>query len=688
MFTLFDLAEVGAGFAAFFTTIFVLVRSSRQLSANLFVLASASSAVMWGVFIAIIPRVQQVGDWQHGLLTATASATIGTWLLFLAFFAREPVTSFIRSRSFTIFVIMALLLAASISGFFVSYFELAVDDSGTNYFFITTAGKYLLFLYTIAFTFGLLQIENTFRASSGALRRSLIFPLILSALTLVVPVVSTTLGLLYSRVDFVSIQLAALLMIAALVALSRFVVFEDEAGQGVVVSREAVYSSVAVLLVGAYLIVIGVVVKALLSLGGSPKVFLSVLAAIFVVVILVALPLLGSIRERVNRALYRSMYGSRVDVATELSRFSEDVTAATDVNEMYRAFAELLTEKCDMKSVSIFLCVPKSKKFYQAFPAYEAVSYELSNVYEWLLRAGRVTSAHDFWSDLAGTTEVEQKFIDDKLGSLIIPLVARRELAGFVTCIGEEQPRADVRFLIESTSHQLALSLISAQQSEALLEARELASFTKVSSFVVHDVKNLISMLSMVIQNFERKADDPRFQRVTMDTLQGAQTRMRRLINRLSAPKADEKVALSNCDLTKILIDLTDELKLADRDHITLIRTLPESAIVLANEEKLRSVLTNLLINAVEAMPKGGKLTVTIESDDRSYRVAVSDTGVGMSSDFIRTRLFRPFQTSKDGGLGIGLFQSRDSVEQMGGELTVVSEEGKGSRFTVRLSRP
>lgn len=687
MFTLFDLAEIGACFTAFLTTIFVLVRSSRQLSANLFVLASASSTLLWGLFIVIIPRITQLGDWQHGVLAATASITIGTWLLFLAFFAREPVTNIIKSRSLTIFLILALLLGASVIGFFTSYFEMTIGDDGTAFFLITTAGKYLLFLYIAAFAFGLLQIENTFRASSGSLRRNLIFPLVLSALALVVPLVSASLGLLYSRIDFVSIQLTALMMIVALVALSRFVVFEDEAGQGVVVSREAVYSSVAVLLVGAYLIVIGVVVKALMSLGGSPKVFLSVLAAILLVVILVALPLIGSIRERWNKTLYRSMYGNRVDVATELAGFSEDVSATTDLQEMLTAFAGLLTEKCEMREVNIYLKTGDSRRFYQSYPTAQHKSHHLPHFYDWLLRAGRLTSAQEFQADLGQVSAAEIELINSELGDVTIPLVARKELIGFVACKGDEQPRPDVKFLVESSSHQLALSLIGAQQSEALLEARELASFTKVSSFVIHDVKNLISMLSMVIQNFEKKADDPRFQRVTMDTLKGAQTRMKRLISRLSAPRSDEKLSLARCDLSRILVDLIEDLKLDEREHIELKTRLTDVPAAMGNEEKLKSVFTNLMVNAIDAMPKGGVLAIRVEADDKLIRVVVEDTGVGMSSDFIRTRLFRPFQTSKEGGLGIGLFQSRELVEQMGGELTVESEEGKGSVFMVSLER-
>jgi hypothetical protein len=123
-------------------------------------------------------------------------------------------------------------------------------------------------------------------------------------------------GMLIARVEFLGIQLSALLMIVSLITLARFVVYQDHQGQGVVVSREAVYSSVALVLVGGYFILIGVVVKLLVSLGGSPQIFLSVLAAFILIVLFVALAMSGSIRRRwrgmVDRSLSRSNISRKI----------------------------------------------------------------------------------------------------------------------------------------------------------------------------------------------------------------------------------------------------------------------------------------------------------------------------------------------------------------------------------------
>jgi putative PEP-CTERM system histidine kinase len=265
--------------------------------------------------------------------------------------------------------------------------------------------------------------------------------------------------------------------------------------------------------------------------------------------------------------------------------------------------------------------------------------------------------------------------------------MARKELVGFISCRAAAGIGADVRFLIDSMSHQLALSLLSARQSEALLETRELASFSRVSSFVIHDVKNLISMLSMILQNAETKFGDLRFQQMTVDTLRGAQERMKRLIGRLTSPTKQADVPLSDCDLRQLVLDLAEDMKLSGQRKISVSLDFAELPPVRGDAERLRSVLSNLVINAIEAMPNGGELQIKGTADQINAWIDVRDSGVGMTAEFVRDRLFRPFQTSKPSGLGIGLFQSKELVEQMGGKLTVRSAVGEGTCFRMRLKR-
>ncbi|MGB5139337.1 MAG: ATP-binding protein, partial [Candidatus Zixiibacteriota bacterium] len=561
------------------------------------------------------------------------------------------------------------------------------DQSGALFVEITGLGRIYITLIIVANAFGLLQLESTFRASQGRLRRSLVLPLLATALFLAVNITSGMMGMLIARVEFLGIQLSALLMIISLITVARFVVYQERQGQGVVVSREAVYSSVALVLVGGYFILIGVVVKALVSLGGSPQIFLSVLAAFILIVLFVALAMSGSIRRRWRGMVDRSLYSGKADLLAEITGFAEDVTASTDRREMFAAIAHILENRCRMRDVAIFLKGNLLGEAHRRYPDTVLEPQHIPELEQWLFRGGQTRSADEFRELNLVLSDSERTFLDSIAGCEIIPLIARKGFVGLVTCRSDGPVSEEARFLIDSISHQLALSLLSARQSEILLETRELANFTKISSFVIHDVKNLISMLSMIIQNAERKFDDPRFQQMTTDTLKGAQERMQRLISRLSSPGKQLDFALSNCDLNEILLTLADEMKLPAQHKVEVQIDIGSLPPVKGNAEKLRSVLSNLIINAIEAMPNGGQLRFSSSVDDATCSLFVQDSGVGMTSEFIRDRLFRPFQTSKQSGLGIGLFQSRELVEQMGGALSVQSTVGEGSSFILKLKR-
>ena len=687
MFNIFDLAEIGACFAAFMTMLFVLVRRPRNLSAHFFTAVALSSGLMWTAFILIVPRDLDISHLEHGTLTCLLSLATGMWLMFLLMFAREPAANLFRRRSLTVYAAFGLLILASIGAFFNDYFLLEQYESGEIFFAITGLGRVYLSLIITANAFGLLQLESTFRASQGRLRRSLILPLLATAFFLAVNITSGMMGLLIARVEFIGIELSAFLMILALTALARFVVYQERQGQGVVVSREAVYSSVALVLVGGYFILIGGVVKLLVSLGGSPQIFLSVLAAFILIVLFVALAMSGSIRQRWRSMIDRSVYAGKADLLAEITGFAEDVTASTDRHEMFAAIAHVLENRCRMRGVAIYLKDKSPGGVSLRYPETALEPVQVPELEQWLFRGGQTRSFDEFRRQDLQMSEEELQFVNANSGCEVIPLIARKEFVGFISCRSDEGVSEETRFLIDSISHQLALSLLSVRQSEALLETRELANFTKVSSFVIHDVKNLISMLSMIIQNAERKFDDPRFQQMTTDTLRGAQERMQRLIGRLSSPGKQLDFALCNCDLNEILLGLAEEMKLSAQHKVEVVFATGEIPPVKGNAEKLRSVLSNLIINAIEAMPTGGMLRFSALVEETSCTLIVEDSGVGMTTEFMRERLFRPFQTSKQSGLGIGLFQSRELVEQMGGSLNVQSTVGKGSSFKLKLKR-
>ena len=106
---------------------------------------------------------------------------------------------------------------------------------------------------------------------------------------------------------------------------------------------------------------------------------------------------------------------------------------------------------------------------------------------------------------------------------------------------------------------------------------------------------------------------------------------------------------------------------------------------MLADRERLERVLGHLIQNAIEATPKEGSVTISLVRAGEAVQVEIADTGEGMSEEFIRERLFKPFESTKSAGMGIGVFESREYINELGGRLEVSSQPSRGTTFKVIL---
>ncbi|MCJ7458218.1 MAG: ATP-binding protein, partial [candidate division Zixibacteria bacterium] len=194
-------------------------------------------------------------------------------------------------------------------------------------------------------------------------------------------------------------------------------------------------------------------------------------------------------------------------------------------------------------------------------------------------------------------------------------------------------------------------------------------------------------MLSLLLQNAEERLKDPDFQKSVLVTISDTVERMKNLISKLSTPSAGIKLDLKNCDLNKVVQNILDKMKISNFTRIKTRLDFGSLPLARCDQTQVEKVFQNLILNALEAMPEGGTLSITTELNKEKslIRSKVSDTGSGMSKDFIRNSLFKPFQTTKKKGLGIGLIQCREIMEMHKGRISVESEEGKGTIFTLEL---
>jgi len=287
--------------------------------------------------------------------------------------------------------------------------------------------------------------------------------------------------------------------------------------------------------------------------------------------------------------------------------------------------------------------------------------------------------------DVYGGLELPDWMLENPDAWLVVPLVHDGNLLAFAMLL---QPRAPQSLnwenldLLKTVGMQAAGYLALNQAAEALGEAKQFEGFNRLSAFVIHDLKNLIAQLSLVAKNASKHKHNPEFIDDAVSTIENAVRKMNNLM-----------AQLKSADVTgdSQRIQLLDELNevIAAKSHgtpVPLLRSEVTDAVVLAEPERLSAVFGHVVQNAQDATPAHGRVEVVLRVADGHAIVEVRDTGSGMDAEFIKTRLFRPFDTTKGlTGMGIGAYECREVISALGGQVTVESAPGRGTVFRIML---
>jgi len=269
---------------------------------------------------------------------------------------------------------------------------------------------------------------------------------------------------------------------------------------------------------------------------------------------------------------------------------------------------------------------------------------------------------------------------------LVVPLIQQGELFGFIVLVNPRVMRSinwEDHDLLKTVGQQLANYLALMEASESLAHARQFEAYNRLSAFVVHDLKNLVAQLSLVVSNAERHRDNPEFIDDAIDTMANSVDKMNRLLAQLR--KGDvETVIEKKVSLQDALASVVEQQK--NQRPIPDVIAIAEDIPLLVNRDKLVAILGHLVQNAQDATEDGGWLKINLYKTDNQAIIELEDNGRGMDAQFIRDRLFKPFDTTKgNAGMGIGVFEARQFVEQQGGRIEVQSQPDQGTKFTLKL---
>lgn len=270
---------------------------------------------------------------------------------------------------------------------------------------------------------------------------------------------------------------------------------------------------------------------------------------------------------------------------------------------------------------------------------------------------------------------------------LVIPLYLDNELYG-IAMVGKPLARVELNWenfdLVRVVARQTCNLLAQADAQHRLSRAMQFEAVSKASAFMIHDLKTVISQLSLLVKNAPKHRNNPAFIDDMIATTDHAVRKMSNLVEHVRRPASDDGEEQQLLDLTSLVVDLLEHF--SKSRPIPRLEGNPPLALISADEEPLRSVLGHLIQNAQDATPPDGEITLSLKIARGNAVLFIQDSGCGMTEEFINCQLFKPFESTKGlTGMGIGAYQAREYVQKLGGNIDVTSEPGVGSCFSIRI---
>ena len=685
---------------AFGLAVFVLIREAKSV-ANLAYGAGMAilgmEAACNGRFLSA-PEASVTGLWEYLSLWMLALLP-GVWTVFSLSYARGDYRRFVARWWWLIAASFALPLFFAVG--FLEPVVIRLVEAGRErqrFVVIGTVGHCLRILFLLGAVVILMNLESTLRSSVGVMRWRIKFMVVGLGLLLLLRMYTTSRGLLQPGVQ-VLLEDEALLkgmdacaLLAACLLMSASLGRRSLIGIDVYPSQAFLVNSLVIFLAGLYLVGLGVFsqrVQAMLPVGP----FLVLVGVVMLVMMFLSERMRLRFKRLISRHFQRPFYDYRKVWMTFTQRTS---TLMLEV-DFCRAAVRWISDTFQLLSVTVWICdTQKPRLAYAAstslteVKARELLAQEIpwEKLVAFLKRRNQPL-------DIEGSTEewtmalkrLSPPVFPDKGGNRVcVPLIAREELVGIIL-LGDRvsgMPFSLEDFdLLKCLGDQMAGGLLNIDLSRKLMQAKEMEAFQTMSAFFVHDLKNTASTLSLMLQNMQAHFDDPEFREDARRAVSRSVNHINDLITRLSVLRQGLVVKPVTAALHEVVASALENL--GSLGEITLIKELKPVSRAMMDPELIHKVVANLVFNARDAVDARGEIRVSTGRSDGWVELTVTDNGCGMSPDFVERSLFKPFQTLKKKGIGIGMYHSKMIVEAHRGKIEVRSEPGKGTAFRVRL---
>jgi hypothetical protein len=639
-------------------------------------------------------------NWATYLARSSALAS-WLWLTLSVVLARSDPWQEIRNAGAYLSLALVGCIGMSVAASSHYVVHEVVGTGGDALVVLGTMGKIYLMYLVVVMVAVIMNLEHMLRNAPVVAQRRL-RPMFLAFLAAILSDLLVLSGALLTggiRVSWLAASAAPMFLSGAVTALS--LARRSLSDLSVPMARPVVYySSVSLTLAGLFLLTMAVLSKLLPVLTPEWRHVVSLGFYLLAGSGGLLLTLSPRANRAVKRFIDRNFYANRYDYRREWERVSNAIAPTGRPEDISRQIEGLVCSVFDAERAAIYLRDEPSGLLRRihgpaAMPPTIPPDNPLVRVLEHSRAPLKLSDvARDL--DLMPAAAENRAAIQALSAAAVAPLPVDDLMVGMLWLSGkrgdEDYSYEDLEFL-GAMARQLAGALWFARQAQQLVESRQLESLHRLSSYVLHDMKNHVSGLSLVVENARRHLSNPEFQRDAMAVVERTVKNLRELMSQVSGVARPPEARPEICQVR----DLLDEASVASglgpvrREDVRLTVRCDSLQPVFLDRRLILRVLVNLLTNAREAISGSGDihLAAEIEREGQNGRgalvLSVRDTGRGMTEEYIRGALFRPFATTKPAGLGVGLAQCKAIVEAHGGGISVESEPGRGTTFWVRI---
>ncbi len=647
-------------------------------------IAVVMSAVLEFFDLLTLCNPDQIYFWKKFSLM-TEAVLLPVWLWFALTYSRQKgyrtismPLRFLLAVS-PLFVILTLMLP-------VTSFVYSPDFNTEKVLFLGNYGFIFYILMLVYLVAALIQLELTLVHTTSTSLWKVKFELLGTGAFLAILIIYYSQGLLFRTINM---QLVPMRAVVLTVAIAMMFYSRLKRGSGVInvhISQQVACKSVVLLAVGMYVIFLGLVGEGMKYFGNGFQRAMILALVFFAGLGLFIVLLSETVKRRIKVFIHKNFYQNKYDYRNQWLHFTDRLSASQTRENLLHSIVSEFCDTFGMGTGALFIINQERDLYQQA----AGIAMDCDDVTFGINDPTIKSLASSRWIvDLRDNVAVSESarsrtFFSGADACFIVPLFMNEAVDGFIM-LGQPHSNEEIYTyedfdLMRTLAKQASSALLNLRLSDQLACARELAAIGKVSTFVMHDLKNLVSAVSLLLENAQEHITVPAFQNDLLMSLGNTVIKMRTIISRLQHLPEKSSLQLAPIDLLQMAHDTA---------AMITGRTLEvtgTSVVAEADREELQKVALNLMLNAVEAT--NGCKPVKVEvGENGSPFIRIKDEGCGISASFIQHVLFKPFNSTKKLGMGIGLYQSRQIIEAHGGRIEVESSIGRGSQFTVWLPK-